>query len=392
MWGTMKIAGRYIIFIAGALLLFLSGGPAARAQNIDLNNLKPLENFTKEFSDTDFQARTVLHEETPMNDKYLSYKIRLPKDWTKSDMPAFVEKREENEKDGKKKLNSRVMGTVTKYYGPLHGYVRSRFEVRAIALDYEISARNWFIHYILSNGYALNGLTVISEKKIEGQYVVLEEDVSYIVRVRAEINGPRMVLAMYYVPDRLWDTEKQMQAWALESFAFLSPEISNLEITQTCTFLDLLQFDYPASWRLHASNIFSVDEMKAKLVNSIDDKTVNGEIEVYAISTHSDTDLAEEVKILSGRLEDRGLKVGKLIPLEGIYKPDEHVTFFKAEAYEANDAGGALLNHEFWIAVMVEKDYYYLITMITPARDVEFYRWARNIGAFKIVVESIRPS
>jgi hypothetical protein len=39
---------------------------------------------------------------------------------------------------------------------------------------------------------------------------------------------------------------------------------------------------------------------------------------------------------------------------------------------------------------MIEDRYYYIVSMITPGRNTEFVRWARNIEAYREVIESFR--
>jgi hypothetical protein len=263
--------------------------------------------------------------------------------------------------------------------------------LRAMELDFDISARNWFLNYILSSGYTLQGMKELSDSRVEALYVLIEDGVSYVVRTIAEINGPRMVLASYYLPDSRWEEERALQEKVVHSFKFLKPETIKIEKARTYSFLDMLRFDYPISWKLLAPNIYSIEGMEARLVNTLDNDTLNGEIEIHIVSTELDTTLAQEVQYLKEDLRATGLGIGDLIEVRDDYNFKEHIFFSRVEVYRATDRKERVVGHEYWLAILVEDRYYYIVTMLTPDRTSDFYTWARNMESFQTVIESIRP-
>jgi hypothetical protein len=351
----------------------------AVAQSFDVNKIPPMPEF--DMSDADFIAKTKLYEETPYGDKYLSYTLRLPTDWKKLETEGSSQSID---------TSKSLLGEVGKFFGPPSLQARSSFIIQATELGYEITAKNWFLNYVLSRGYTLQGMKVVSDRRIEALYVLVEKDTSYVVRAAGEINGSRMVLAMYYIPEGEWEAQKAVQAKSVASFKFLSPEKAKVESTRTYAFLDLLKFDYPSSWRLQAPNIYSTESMSAKIVNSPDDTVLNGQIDVHVVSTELDTTLPEEIKNVQKALNDKGLVIGKLIEQPKDFKSRDHVYFSRIEVYQANDKNKTLVDYEYWIGVLIENRYYYIVTMLTPARQTEFYGWARNSEAFRTVVESMR--
>ncbi|WP_435641887.1 hypothetical protein [Micavibrio aeruginosavorus] len=353
--------------------------PKAWAQAFDIKKISELPNYPMD--PAAFEAATTAYEDTPLGDKFLSYKIRLPKDWKKS---ADDNLRSQD-------LSKRLLGEVARYYGPVTGDVRSRFVIMALELDHEITARNWFLHYILSRGYTLQGMKELSDRRVEALYIQMEKDTPFVVRATAEINGPRMILSMVYVPEALWKGQEGMQDAIIDSFHFIAPEDSRLSSTQTFAFLDLLRFDYPTSWRLRAPNIQSIDVMEASVINTRDEKTLNGEIDINIISTELDTTLAEEVKALQKELEERGMVIGAMIEQPTDYTFQPQVSYNRVEVYEMTNKEKSIQDHEYWIAVLIEDRYYYIITMLTPSRNVDFYTWAGNTEAFGRVIQSMRP-
>jgi hypothetical protein len=358
---------------------------AAQAQVIDKNIIKVVPHYLDEMSDVDFLARTTPMKEEPLGDKFLSYEVRLPLGWAKA------EEGDREATTSKSGMTSRILGTVTKYFGPTRIDAVDIFQIEAMTLDYEMSVRNWFLNYVFSRGYSLQGMETIGEMAIEAQYVTLIKDNAYVFRIRAIANGPRVLVVSYAVPEQHWERERAMQERVIRSFRFVSPEKVLAEHVRTYAFLDLLRFDYPSNWRLIAPNIYSTEGMDAKIVSTSDKKTVAGEVDVRVISTELDTSLADEVKYLKEDIQERGLKVGKMIEIGEGFNFHDHILYDRIEVYEAKDESRKIQDHELWLAVMVEDRYYYIITMLTPGRASDFYTWAKNSEAFEIVIESIRP-
>lgn len=366
-----------VMFFSG--LAFFGVPPVALAQMVDTALIPTVQDY--DMRADEFLAQTTLHEETPFGDKYLAYRLRLPNGWTKKDSNLS------NTMDVSKKL----LGEIASYYGPANLGERSTLVIQAADLEYQITAKNWFTNYIFSRGYTLQGLKTLSDKRIEALYVALEKDVSYIVRAVVEVNGSRIIMAIYSIPEQHWNAERSFQSLALKSFQFISPEPVRIEETRTYAFLDLLRFDYPKSWRLLAPNIYSIEAMDAKIINSSQDGTLEGEIDVHVVSTELDTTLAEEVKTVQSSLDRKGLVIGKLLEQPQNYKIKDHIYFSRIEIYQANDKEKELVDYEYWIGVLMEDRYFYVVTMLTPSRHTDFAVWARNGEAFKTAIESLRP-
>ena len=213
-----------------ASVLFFFSVNAASAGFLD--NVKDLKavDFLPE---TEFQQRSQKISETPYEDPFLAYEIYLPKSW------------ELREGVQKGQLSSSVLGTVSKYAQPVkYQSVGGYFTLEIQHLDYEIDAKNWFLDFILKAGYTLEGLKEYSDKKIEAIYVEVIKDDSYVVRLVAQINGPRIVLARYYVPIQFYGEQKVMQAQAVASFKLLNEETRFIEERDTFNFFELSYFDY----------------------------------------------------------------------------------------------------------------------------------------------------
>lgn len=385
---------RLATIILSTIILSTGGGIAmnALAQPSYLTQISDLKSYLSEMSQADFEKATNEVEEKPKGDRYLAFRVRLPKNWVRSGDKVESGNASTSETSGVK-LSRRLLGKIVKYYGTKSFAAPSRFEIQALNLDHQITAKNWFLGNILSSGYTLQGMKVIDKGKIEALYIVVEDATSYVVRTIATINGPRMILASYYVPEAQWEKERAMQEYALKSFTFLDKEESSIEVTRTFPFADLLRFDYPASWRLVAPNISNIEEMDARLIKAEDAQNLIGEISLRIISTEMETSLPQEINYLKANIHSMGLEVGDLIEAPSNYKFKPQVNFARVEVYkaEANRNNASLREHEYWLGIMAEDRYYYIVSMITPARSLDFYNWAQNTEAFQMVIESLRP-
>lgn len=378
----MRIVERFVLVCVLVAALFLPF--RGIAQTFDIIRLVPMPTIPV-LLQSYFEARTTLREETPGGDSHLSYSVRLPTDWEKSTdagLRNYV-------------LNTSVAGEVARYYGPPQGDKRSMFTVKALQLDYEISVRNWFINYVLTNGYTLQGFLQTSEDKVEALYVLVEGEQSYVVRASFQLNGRRMILAEYYVPYDLWHQEKSMQQSSIASFKLLSFDKSVVEILDTYNFLDLIEFQYPISWSLRASAIRSIDQMGVTLVNASKSGQMNGIIDIGVMSSDiigmKEDEISDKIseKMTKGIKSRTGFDIGNKIEDVTGYRFSPKIEKARIQAFEAKEDTEKLVSYEIWVALLSEENYKYYITMVTPSRKDEFFTWARNIKTFQRVAESI---
>lgn len=365
------------------MIFALSWAGQGLAKGVDLKSIPELKPV--EFMPTaDFESKTKVIEEAPFKDMYIAYGMRLPVDWKYSiDPPKTIP-------DAKmKRMSDRVLGMLAEYSSPPRLDLRSYMTIEALELTYEINARNWFINYMLSNGKTPTALKEISEHQIEGLYVEIQGDDTFAVRVKAMINGPRVVIVRYFVPQQDFENERVMQAQVINSFHLLNEEIEFIERREKYGFLDQSYFDYPESWKLTAPRTKSIERMRAMLVSGENAQRPDAQMNMYAVSRMIDTSLAAEVDAYRKKLNIPGYAIGDLV--ESVkFTHDKSVEFSATDVYRMTPTTALMKNYELAITIMQGVDYYYIITLLTPARDEDFYLWARNMRAFRIVAETMR--
>lgn len=442
----MKKSMRIFAFVS-MLAVAAGAWPIGQAwsQAIDLDKINNIPRYSK-MTEKEFEAKSTQYSDTPQGDRHLEYTIRLPQGWQRlglgeeahapvsekavaplkdkfdisnlrdkhlveadrgsvseddvddtmmdiEDGGTMVSKRIQSARDLIVPTTSdvRLLGPIARYVGPPNMLALSRLEIAATQMSHDITTRNWFLNHILGRNYTLTGMEQISENRVEAEYVLIEKGISYVVRTAAISNGNRMVLISYYVPEKFWDKEKDLQEMTINSFRFINPEKTVVDDKKTHGFLDLVKFSYPTSWKLIAPNIFSVDNMTAKLLYSVDATTLQGEIDVNLISTELDTNLMKEVEYIRADLKKKGLGIGDALDTNMTYKFDDKINFSRVEAYSVAGEKKEFIDYEFWLAIMVEDRYYYIVTMLTPGRKSDFYTWARNTETFAYVIQSMVP-
>jgi hypothetical protein len=372
-------------------LMSLAGSAFASSQpvmGLDLNKiaaLKPVDFIPK----AEFEKQTRLErEEAAYNDKYLPYQLRIPSGWT------------ENRRGGAgdismddRTLSEGVLAILGRYIGPVRNLVRSHVVVEAGSLTYEIGLRDWFLHFILKNGFSLAAYSQKSDRELEALYVQVIDDQTYSVRVRLIMNGPRLLMVRYYLPQENIADERVQQAQVINSFKLLNPSNDLIEKRAEYAFMDQSFFNYPASWSLQARTIYSIERMNAQIYKKIGDKEnekLLGQIKIDIVSRLLKTSLADEIKKYRKESGVEGYEFGNMIERIS-YKYDPSMLSGQTEAYHLKpDITGKMKPYEFVLTVLQNNDFYYFISLITPSRDQDFYLWSQNMEAFKITSETMR--
>ncbi len=365
-----------ILIVFFAALFFFN---AAHAFNI--SSYKPLTKI--EFLDEkEFNNKTKLIEQTPFDDPFLEYKIRLTNGFEASNAKLGVGNLATN-------VSQRVLGVVSRYVSAPIDSLRSSFVVEALELEYEISARNWFISYIITNGLSLEQVSIENDGYVEAIYIEIIKDVTYIVRIKAIKNGPRIVMARYYLPQALYNDNRVLQAQVVDSFTLLNTETVAVEELKSYGFLDQSFMKYPASWQLESPYIRSIDRMTARVFRNTKGDRLDGQINIYISKKNSDKTRSSEIKFYKDKIIFDGYTLGNFLEDQD-FEYHEEMKFGVTEVYALNAMNKKYMDYEAWFSFLENKDYYYFIVLYTPERNTTFLSWARNIEAYKIVLKNIQ--
>jgi hypothetical protein len=381
-------------FFCALIALLLIAAPVAHARELGID-LKTLPKLKKNelLPEKEFEAQTKkIVENDPYSEPKISYTLRVPKNWTDN-----LQKPPVAAASGKSMLSARVLGIVGRYVGSPVNLVRSYITIEAQTLAYEISAQNWFVNFILSNGFSLTALTEKNSSEVEALYVQVLGDQTFVVRTRVVLNGPNLMVIRYYLPQENYETEYTQQEQVMRSFRLLLPVNEKIERQAQYGFLDQSYFNYPESWALKEKNILSVERMSAVLFQAKQENEgkkrriiLEGHIKINVISRLLKTTMQQEIETFRANLKIPNYTIGKLI--EQIkYDYDPTIKSGKAQVYTLAPSDPVnMQEYEFLVTIMEGEDYYYITSMITPSRQEDFYTWAQNMEAAKIINESMR--
>jgi hypothetical protein len=337
----------------------------------------------KNIPEAEFKESTYRQTDIPFGDKALAYNIRLPKGWKEPNSRSL----------SNYNLSTHLLGTIAEFYSPPRlETLRSRFQIQALRLEYELTAEQWLLQHILGNGYTLEGLKFYNKDKVGSLYIYLKDGETFVVRSIAQINGKRMILAQYIVPAAQWNKEAAIIAQSLETFELLNPDDAQIETLHDHLVLDIAQFSYPASWKLDTPPVKTVDRLSSTISNyNKRQKTIlDGRIHLDLISAYVFDDLTEEFNKIKLDFRNKGLVIGDLIRTDEDYDFQNNIEFGFIDIYEATDTQNKSMGYEVWIGVATIDNYYSFITLMTPARDDDFFTWSRNVSAFNTVLQSLR--
>lgn len=391
-----------LLALAVFVLLLLASG--AQAQVKDNYGVEHVPAYT-DLSLRDFDKNSKVYKVQPPGGPDLAFDVRVPHEWYqvesksgsgKDDFGLF-KKGVVNKESLPTRSHSGASGflePLAKFHGPDRGTaVHSTLRVETLVLDQDILASDWLANFIFTQGHNLQYLTPVSEVEAEALYVYVHEGTPYITRTKMMINGRNVILASYMLPEQFFNQERDYQFRVVESFRVLNERKVRVTPTDLYSFLDIMEFDYPKNWRLEAPRIDSLHEMEATLLRSKNDKSIEGRINMMVLSNKMEGKIPDRIRGMKSNIEDMGLTPGSLVETREAYDFNPRFKLSYVEVYVATDQDYVpkrILDHELWIALFYDGEYYLVMDLLTPSRQFDRKEWIENTQAFKIIVESLR--
>lgn len=381
--------GKPMIPVLLALAMLVAGVNNVRAEGVDLKDTPHVKMYpVPETFEKDTQ---IIREIDPYGESLMSYEFRVPKGWGAN----YQSKSMSTVGESVSTMSNSVLSILGRYAGVPKNQLRSHILVEGQGLAYEISAKNWFVNFVLINGFSLTSMTEVSPREVDGLYIEVDKDQTYAVRARVLINGNRLIMMRYYLPQENYNDEKVTQGLTVASFKLSKPVPDTIEKQETYGFLDQSFFNYPASWTLKEKSILSIERMHAVVFQATQQEesvVLDGHIRVDVISKLLKTTLAQEIDAFRAKQKIPRYKIGSLIgSIE--YTFDPSVKSGKAQIYRlVPDDPVNMKDYEFAVTVMQGDDYYYITSMISPSREQDYSKWARNMESYRIINQSVRRS
>ena len=260
-----------------------------------------------------------------------------------------------------------------------------------------MTAEQWMVQHILASGYNLQGLEVYDEKRAEALYVYVYNSVSYVSRAVAVRNGKYVMFAEFVVPAERIAEEKSLQAQTIKTFETLNVVEEFVEEMESYQFLDIAEFKYPNSLAIKTPPIKTIDRMEVQLLRlgevldeyGYKQKKLEGEINIQLVSIYAAETLEEEIEKFREDLSKKGLTMGEVIETRDDFLLGEKYDFVDTKVYRATDQKSQVIDYELWLSIISMGEYYFFVSLFTPARDQDYFLWARNSETYNLVTSLI---
>lgn len=350
-----------------------------------IEHAKPLPEI-KEMSPEQFENASRLVELKPFKNDEFFFSLRVPKKWKADSVFSYT--------DGQ--YNDFTYGTVAEFRGAGEFGAFPRIDIQAFDMKHAMSAVHWLYEYILSNGYTINSVYPNNWDEAEILYVSFERGTSYKVRSKVIRSGPRMIMVSYYSPFSRWEDNKDLQAYVVNSF-----EISDLNAPaaplRSYEIFNIVEFKFYEDWIFNQENINDIQSITISLTHNADEEKksferqkIDGYIQFKLLEKSLSPDLVREINSIKENLENLDYALGDLIETVSHIKSNPDISILGVEGYEMLDLTGDRIDHELWIAVMEDNNYYYIVVLDTPSSDGKYTDWAHNLAAFKKLIESLK--
>ena len=361
-------------------LIFMAD--TASAQTRELKELPQ----PKAMSGQEFEEKTVDIVYRNETDPAIAYQLRLPESW--KEVPFASLKNYESD--------NKVFGDVGLYLSPVSSLGRARFEVQVHELYNEMYIEYWLIKRLLDQGSTLRSIHAKDQDQVEAVYVQFKDNVTYVAHTKAFINGPRIIQATFLVPVDRFEEMRDLQIHATRSFRFLVQDTKRVEELRSYAYLDQKMFDYPQSLYIQSNDVITEEELKLVILSQDQNGFPIGRFLVDIYAKTADFSLQQHVKDVLATLDAEGLVIKDKIE-EKTYRTSDIVTFSSVEVYNMARKTSEYLRYEedpitqeLWMAILASPQYFMILSLVTPTREMDVFNWSRNTRAFEIIVSSYR--
>lgn len=409
------ILGGVVFFIGYILYTFVLSAPATtslqdglntpvQALNIETDEQKfKRENKDVSLPDGSAIPKKVIEDETkltqqiPFGDKNLEYRIRLPKNWVMSDFAKFGLPGEETYS---------VLTNLARYFGPAIEDARPFVWVEAEKIKRYTTAETWARTYMIKRGISPEALQENSTTDVQALYVDVRDFRSYAVRSLFKVVGDTMVIVSYGVPLQVYKETKDMMGLTLNSFEILNPSTKQIEEIKTNRLLNIITFEYYASWSLRNLSVSSILKPSFELHNPQEVGNQKRDLLQGVIlgnvfrktSQFSEKDNLAEIanKLQKMRMQIKApiSKVKKLKDMDKYIRAIQMPylaqvdTYVRTDQFDIIKSDESKTQNEVWITIL-DNDYYVAyLTMISPQKSTSYTIWAQNMSAYQLLIDS----
>jgi hypothetical protein len=347
----------------------------------------------------DIEEKTQLTQQVPFGDNELEFQVRLPKNWIMSEFARYGLPGE---------ANYTILTNFARYFGPAIEDQRPFLWVEVEREHRYMTAETWARAFMIKRGIAPQGFQIISPTEVQVLYVDMRDYQSYAVRSLFHIEGDTMVLVSFGVPLQSYKDYKDMMPVTLNSFHILNPIKRQIEEIKEESLLNVVKFQYYASWLI--KNEFtdstlrpSVELHNPQLVNNEKNDVLQGLILVNAWRKSPQYSATQSMSTIADRLQELSMVIKeplsppKALPLREGYTSIVQApytamvnTYIRKDQFDIIKSEESKTSQEVWITTLDNGYYIAYLTLITPLQGTNYLVWAQNMAAYELLINSIQ--
>ena len=352
-------------------VILLSMAPLYQVIAMDDFKLETGDRYSKEEINNQF----IRIEEKPYIKAPFLYRLLIPKDWKVVQL--------ENQPD---RLPSDIPIPVA------HLATKSddgtQMVLLGISLTREISAADWLRIYVMGKKYSLLGLKAWSPENADSLVGMSIAGKEFIGTIAVRIHGNILLVLVGVSPRGIYDKYREQFGISAHYFDVVgSRSKDTIEKRKTYDIQKTVRFQYPESWHpvtfphppkgKQAVDLFWFD-VKEVPQGMIRVKTV-----VKGVPNRKDDQLKDALdEFTKAGNEMKTLISDNTLSIRG----DRYQSGFQ-KVYAGKNPEGT--PYESWITVVEGEKYYYIVSLLTRERKVDFSTWAINLRAYQIVMETM---
>jgi hypothetical protein len=289
-------------------------------------------------------------------------------------------------------VDQSIIGDLENARSEMVSIYRLNSTVSTQHLKYEITAKNWLKHYLLKNGYALEGdVQEDSPFLATAYYTSISDQKSVFTYISARVSGSIAFIVRFEAPLPLKAHVAYLQKKLVDTTLMSYPSDGTVESQRIFTLADAMKFSYPASWSTTKPDFKDMDRLSVQLQTKNSSGSIDGYIHLYAIRRIPATNLMKEVEEIKTHFKEYlSINLVSLVSSSAIEAPNKRFLFSRYEVYKAAYQKDGHSDPEVRLAVLGDKDWYVLIYMITPKEQDNLFTWGRNVRSLDLLLKSLR--
>lgn len=346
----------------------------------------------------ELEQTTQVTQQVPFGDKEWEFRVRLPNNWVMSEFARYGLPGEEK---------YAVLTNIARYFGPAIEDARPFLWVEVERQKRYMTAEAWARAYMIKRGIAPQAIQVNSTADVQVLYVDVRDFRTYAVRTLFRVVGDTMVLVSFGVPIQVYNEFKDMMAVSLGSFHILRPNDRQIEEIKDYRLLNVLKFQYYASWL--PRNEYSDSTLRPSIelhnpqpINNKSNELLQGLIMVNVWRKSDQFTHEANMRVIQDRLQELSMILRdpisetKDLPLFNGFisiKQTPYVaqvnTYIRRDQFDIVKSEASKTQQEVWVTIL-DNDYYVAyLTMITPLQATNYVIWAQNMAAYDLLMKSI---